>query len=108
MNMKRIVALVLAMVMALSLAACGGSSAPAATAAPAAADDAAPADTAAAASDGDKVLNVMVEVEVESLDPQVATDGTSFEVIANYTDGLTQMDADGAAVPAIAESWDVS
>ena len=50
----------------------------------------------------------MVEVEVESLDPQVATDGTSFEVIANYTDGLTQMDADGAAVPAIAESWDVS
>ena len=95
------------MVMVLGLAACGGSSAPAATAAPAAAGDAAPADTAAAA-DGDKVLNVMVEVEVESLDPQVATDGTSFEVIANYTDGLTQMDADGAAVPAVAESWDVS
>ena len=108
MNMKRIVALVLAMVMALSLAACGGSSAsaPAATAAPAAAGDAAPA--ASAAAEGDKVLNVMVEVEVESLDPQVATDGTSFEVMANFTDGLTQMDADGAAIPAIAESWEVS
>ena len=106
MNMKKIVALVLAMVMVLSLAACGGSSAPTATAAPAASGDAAPAAPAAAA-EGDKVLNVMVEVEVESLDPQVATDGTSFEVIANYTDGLTQMDADGAAIPAIAESWDV-
>lgn len=107
MNMKKIVALVLAMVMVLSLAACGGSSAPTATAAPAASGDAAPSAPAAAA-EGDKVLNVMVEVEVESLDPQVATDGTSFEVMANFTDGLTQMDADGAAIPAIAESWDVS
>jgi oligopeptide transport system substrate-binding protein len=50
----------------------------------------------------------MLETPVESLDPQQATDGTSFEVIADYTDGLTQMDADGQAVPAIAESWDIS
>ena len=34
----------------------------------------------------------MLETEVQSLDPQVATDGTSFEVIADYTDGLMQMD----------------
>ena len=111
MNMKRIVALLLAMVIALSLAACGGAdtgSTTATTAAAASTGDAAPADTTAAAAEGGKVLNVMVEVEVESLDPQVATDGTSFEVIADYTDGLTQMDADGAAIPAIAESWDIS
>ena len=50
----------------------------------------------------------MLETEVQSLDPQVATDGTSFEVIADYTDGLMQMDADGAAVPAIAETYDIS
>lgn len=43
-----------------------------------------------------------------SLDPQQATDGTSFEVMANYTDGLTQMDDSGAAVAAIAESWETS
>ena len=31
-----------------------------------------------------------------------------YEVIANYTDGLMQMDATGKPVPAIAESYDVS
>ena len=53
-------------------------------------------------------LNIMLETEVQSLDPQIATDGTSFEVIADYTDGLMQMDADGAAVPALAETYDIS
>ena len=106
---KKILALLLAAAMVLSLAACGSSDSGTTTAATTAASgsDSVTTDTTAAAA-GDKILNVMVEVEVESLDPQVATDGTSFEVIANYTDGLTQMDADGAAVPAIAESWDIS
>ena len=53
-------------------------------------------------------LNVMIETPVESLDPQLAQDGTSLEVIANFTDGLIQPDADGNAIPAIAESWDIS
>jgi oligopeptide transport system substrate-binding protein len=96
--------------MALAMVACGTTtsaptSAPASTTAPAA--SAAAATTAPAAAAG-KTLNVMVEVEVESLDPQVATDGTSFEVIADYTDGLMQMDATGKSVPAIASSYDVS
>ncbi len=59
---------------------------------------------AAEASD----LNIMLETPVESLDPQIATDGTSFEVIADFTDGLMQMDADGKAVEALAESYEVS
>ena len=54
------------------------------------------------------VLNVHIETGVQSLDPQQATDGTSFEVIANYTDGLTQPNADGNAVEALAESWETS
>ena len=53
-------------------------------------------------------MNIMLETEVQSLDPQLATDGTSFEVIANYTDGLMQMDANGAAVEALAESYELS
>lgn len=53
-------------------------------------------------------LNVMLSTSVKSLDAQVATDGESFEVIANFVDGLMQPDADGAVQPAIAESYDVS
>ena len=64
--------------------------------------------TVMAAEPSTSELNVMLETPVESLDPQLATDGTSFEVIADYTDGLMQMDADGQPIPAIAESYDIS
>ena len=101
---KRLGAALLGCAMALSFVACG-SSAPAA----ASGSTSAAASTAAStAASGSNTLNVMVEVEVASLDPQVATDGTSFEVIADYTDGLMQMDSTGKAVPALAESVDVS
>ena len=56
----------------------------------------------------DPYLGVMLSTNVMSLDTNLATDGESFEVIADCIDGLMQMDADGAAVPAIAESYDVS
>lgn len=55
-----------------------------------------------------KIVNVMVEVEVESLDPQEATDGTSFEVIADFTDGLMQMNADGSTAFALCADETVS
>ena len=89
---------------ALALTACGGSSSSTAAASTAASG----ASSAAAGTAAGGTLNVMLETEVQSLDPQVATDGTSFEVIADYTDGLMQMDTDGAAVPAIAETYDIS
>ncbi|MGN0976199.1 MAG: peptide ABC transporter substrate-binding protein [Gemmiger sp.] len=98
-------AAVMAASMALSMVACGGSSSTASSASAATGDSATSAE--ATSTDGGD-LNVMLETEVESLDPQLATDGTSFEVIANYTDGLMQMDADGQAVPAVAESYELS
>ena len=79
---------------ALALTACGGSSSTAASTA------ASTGASSAAGTAAGGTLNIMLETEVQSLDPQIATDGTSFEVIADYTDGLMQMDADGAAVPA--------
>ncbi|MBR3384590.1 MAG: hypothetical protein IKG69_05220 [Atopobiaceae bacterium] len=39
----------------------------------------------------------MLYTNVMSLDTDLATDGDSFEVIADCIDGLMQMDADGAA-----------
>ena len=87
---------------ALALTACGGSSSTAASTA------ASTGASSAAGTAAGGTLNIMLETEVQSLDPQLATDGTSFEVIANYTDGLMQMDANGAAVEALAESYELS
>ncbi|MCQ2428399.1 MAG: ABC transporter substrate-binding protein, partial [Clostridia bacterium] len=53
-------------------------------------------------------LGVMLSTNVMSLDTNLATDGESFEVIADCIDGLMQMDATGAATYAIAESYDLS
>ena len=120
---KAILAAVTAGSMVFGLAACGGGSsayqtttaaAAAETTAAAAADTAAAGGaetTAAAEASGEastEDLKIMMETPVESLDPQQATDGTSFEVIADYTDGLMQMDADGKPVNAIAESYETS
>ena len=62
----------------------------------------------AAFADSDAYLGVMLSTNVMSLDTNLATDGESFEVIADCIDGLMQMDADGAAIPAIAEGYDLS
>ncbi len=53
-------------------------------------------------------IKVMLSTTVQSLDTAVANDGEAFEVIADCMDGLTQMDESGSAVPALAESWEVS
>ena len=83
---KQILCLVLSLCMVLALTACG--------------DSGKAADV--------KYANVMLSTNVMSLDCNLATDGDSFEVIADCIDGLTQMDPDGAAIPALAESWDIS
>ena len=77
----------------LFLAACGGGSGDGGSDAPA---------------DAGKGIGVMLYTNVMSLDTDLATDGDSFEVIADCIDGLMQMDAEGAAIPALAETTDVS
>ena len=106
-NAKSLLAFGVAAAMALAATGCGGSASSASSAAEST-SSVSQATEAESASAGSGTLNIMLETPVESLDPQLATDGTSFEVIADYTDGLMQMDADGAAVPACAESYEVS
>ncbi len=113
----RALSVLTASAMALGLAGCGSSAYETQTTAAAtesaadAAESTAAGETEAAEASGEasaEDLKIMLETPVESLDPQQSTDGTSFEVIADYTDGLTQMDPDGQAIPAIAESWETS
>ncbi|MDR1568989.1 MAG: peptide ABC transporter substrate-binding protein [Oscillospiraceae bacterium] len=54
------------------------------------------------------VLNVQFDVEIASMDPQIATDGTSFEAQSAVIEGLYILDAAGSPIPAIAESTSVS
>lgn len=100
---KQAVSLLLVSAMTVGLAACGASSKDGAASA-GATTTAANGSSASGTSD----LNVMLETPVEALDPQQAVDGTSFEVIADYTDGLYQMDKDGEAVPALAADTQIS
>ncbi|MBE5980075.1 MAG: peptide ABC transporter substrate-binding protein [Paenibacillaceae bacterium] len=102
--MKKMVSLGISGLMVWSLTACGNSK----PAAPVSGTTQAGAETKAAEAAKGSALNVHIDVEVASMDPQIATDGTSFEVIADTTDGLYELDADGNPVPALAESVDKS
>ncbi|MER2042020.1 peptide ABC transporter substrate-binding protein [Desemzia incerta] len=93
---KRFSLLVTGFASMMVLAACGGAN-----------SDGAAEDVAAGETAGG-VLNVQVDVEVATMDPQMATDGTSFEVIANTIEGLYTLDESGVAVPSLAEKTDVS
>lgn len=103
---KQAAAVISAAAMAFSLVGCGGGEAAATDAASGSAEASASADAQGAASSAE--LNVMLDTPVLSLDPQQATDGTSFEVIADFTDGLMQVGKDGTPEPAVAESYEVS
>ena len=95
--MKKLICMVLALVMVLSLAACGGSSAPAATQAPATTAPAAAGETAAPAAVSADKLNVCIASEPDTLDPALnsAVDGAT--LTSHLFAGLAKwaQDADG-------------
>lgn len=56
----------------------------------------------------ENVLRVQTEVEIATLDPNIATDGTSMEAIAALQEGLMTRNQEGEFVEAAAESYEVS
>lgn len=56
----------------------------------------------------DNVLKVQLDVEVASLDPSIATDGHSMDVINTLYEGLMIRDEAGNVLPGMAESYEVN
>ena len=96
-SIKKILAMLSITTLAFSFTACGGG-----TSTP---NAGATAENNSAAVDS---LKVHIDVEVASMDPLVAVDGTSFEVLAAVTEGLYSLDADGSAIPAMADKVEKS
>ncbi|MCR5666057.1 MAG: peptide ABC transporter substrate-binding protein [Eubacterium sp.] len=97
-RMKKICAFGLAFTLAIGLCACSGSS-----------------DSTGKTTDGDNneeetpvKIQSMFTNAIETLDAQAATDETSMEVIANFTDGLKQQADDGSIVNALCAEESVS
>lgn len=79
---KKILSLFLALVAAISLCACGGSS--------------------------EDILILPIESDPICLDPQVADSKEAKLMIANCFEGLIRLDKDYKIIPGVAESWEIS
>jgi oligopeptide transport system substrate-binding protein len=86
-------------VLALGVAGCGGDD-----------DDAAPGDTGEAQEEpaAEQIITIAWGAEPPSLDPGLATDTTSSNVIGNIMDPLVVLDENLEPQPNLAESWEVS
>lgn len=56
----------------------------------------------------DQVLNLQLDAEISTLDPQAAVDSASFEIIACMTEGLYTIGEDGFPVFGMAEKAEIS
>lgn len=55
-----------------------------------------------------QVFSYPIEQMPETLDPQIASTAAELTIIENCMEGLVRVNAEGKAVPAVAESWNVS
>lgn len=116
-KMHKVIALVLALAMLMSIVGCGSQSAPASTSAPettaaAPAPDTQEASTIQEASttgvSADNDLVIALEGAVGSLDPQNYSDTNSITAAGGIYESLVTFDADRNIVPLLAEDWTIS
>ncbi len=107
--MKKALALVLALTMALSLAACGNTAAPTESGASGASGAADPAAAAMypGTADPDTVV-VNISSEPPEMNSITTTDATAINLMRHVLEGLTVLDPQNKAVPGVAESWTTS
>lgn len=96
-KVKKLLTLALAMTLSISLVACGGAKGTSNN-----------SNDTQTAQGSDNTLKVQFDVEIASMDPQIATDGTSFEAIAAVTEGIYSVDKAGSPILAAAESAEKS
>ncbi|MCD8020345.1 MAG: peptide ABC transporter substrate-binding protein [Clostridiales bacterium] len=101
---KKVISVLLCGALALSLCACGSSS----SSSDSESSTGSAASSDSSSSSGSKSVTIMSENDLMSLDSGITTDGTSFEVINAFTDGLYGYAEDGTLELAMAESVDIS
>ena len=105
--MKKLVSLALAVLMCLSLVACGGSSSAGNISDLTSATTATVASTTPAADVAQEMTFVLSD-EPDGIDPTVTNNSFAMYVLVNCFEGLVTYDPSGSIVPGCAESWDIS
>ena len=98
---KRLIALMLTLVMALSLAACGGDSTPSDSKAP----DSSPSDSQSGDVAGEAVYRTLYSGEVTTLNYLITGTTNELTIATNVVDCLVEYDNYGNIEPALATEW---
>ncbi len=100
-KMKKGVALLLAAILVLALAACGGTAAPSGSAGGS-------TEGGAASAPAREDLNFAFIAESQELDPAKTSDTLTYIVLSQVFDTLVRIEADGSIAPWLAKDWTVS
>ncbi|MCY1713510.1 peptide ABC transporter substrate-binding protein [Caproiciproducens galactitolivorans] len=102
MGTKKVLSILIAGIMAFSsLSGCG-------TPSPSGSSGSASGNTQTSSAGGAKTLNLAVPTAVMSLDPLIAGDSVSMDIISNIDEGLFVVDADGNIQPGLCKNYEVS